>query len=198
MSLKSEAVEMTSLSLQAGGMDPREAKKIAKQIVKQAGSKQVEQGTRNIPPNAAELVLSGASFHVFPADYGKQLAEEGVTEDDIRWWWGLPDFMRWVMFCWEEHLAMVAFLDGLQKGLDSEAATRKMTKQMALYRYGLSYEKPPVFVGDNRRLPYEIKDRVDMHIEKRIKQDQEGFKREFESATSFNAYIRAKVTAGEL
>ena len=165
MSLKSEAMEMIETLLESGGMSGKEAKTIAKEVVKAAKKKQIEEGTKGFPPNAAELVLSGVAFQTWPDDYGEQLKAEGVTEEDIRWWWGLPDFTRWVFFCWDDHMAMVAFISGIEKGLDPESSTREMSKNVATYRYGISYEAPPIFVGENKRLPYEMKDRVDRHIQ---------------------------------
>jgi hypothetical protein len=197
MSLISEAKANLSALLQGEGVPRREAKKTAKMIAEDAEEFRAKEGTASIPANAADLVLSGVAFHRFPADYGAQLKAEGVTEKDIRWWWGMPDPMCWFLFSWEECVAGTTFLSGLAKGLEPGTAAKRMTQSIVTYRFGPAYEDQPNFVGDNKRLPFEMKDRIDRYVESR-KKDPEGYKKEIESFPSVNALMRAKIRTGEL
>lgn len=53
--------------------------------------------------------------------------------------------------------------------------------------------------GDDGPLPYEIKDRVNVFIERHVaKGDADQYKSEVESYSSYNAFIRAKMRAGDV
>ena len=52
--------------------------------------------------------------------------------------------------------------------------------------------------GDDRPLPFELKDRINIYIEKRAGKGSEEYKREMESSSSFNALIRKEMRAGKL
>lgn len=199
MSLEAEIKKEFIGTLVNAGMDSNTAKKIVKSIIKAAKSKQREEGTTTLPKDVLNLIMAGQAFHKVPAGYREQLLAEGVTDDDIRWWWTLPDLSRWALFYWEEHNCVAMRLWQMEKGLESEEAAREMTKHLATYRFGVSYEAAPVFIGENKRLPIEIKDRVDKYIENwRLADRGEEFKKEFLRYSSFNAFVREKMRAGEL
>lgn len=52
--------------------------------------------------------------------------------------------------------------------------------------------------GDDRPLPYELKDRIDVYIEKRVKENSEKYKSEVQQSSTFNALIRKEIKAGNL
>ena len=52
--------------------------------------------------------------------------------------------------------------------------------------------------GEDRPLPYELKDRINIYIEKRAKESSGNYKAEIEKATTFNALVRKEIRAGKL
>ncbi|MBL7131178.1 MAG: hypothetical protein ISS45_07240 [Candidatus Omnitrophica bacterium] len=52
--------------------------------------------------------------------------------------------------------------------------------------------------GDDRPLPFELKNRINIYIQKRFLSDPAEFKREIEQSLTFNALIRKEIRAGRL
>jgi hypothetical protein len=52
--------------------------------------------------------------------------------------------------------------------------------------------------GDDRPLPCELKNRIDIYIEKRAQTDPEKYKKEIEQSSTFNALIRKEIRAGNI
>jgi hypothetical protein len=52
--------------------------------------------------------------------------------------------------------------------------------------------------GDDRPLPDELKNRINIYIEKRVRDNPEKYKNEIEESSTFNALIRKEIKAGNL
>jgi len=52
--------------------------------------------------------------------------------------------------------------------------------------------------GDDRPLPYELKDRINIYIEKCFKNNSEQFKNKPQKSSTFNAFIRKQIREGVL
>jgi hypothetical protein len=52
--------------------------------------------------------------------------------------------------------------------------------------------------GDDRPLPYELKDRINRYIEKRRLHDPEAYKQDIQISSSFNALVRKEIRANNL
>jgi len=47
-------------------------------------------------------------------------------------------------------------------------------------------------------LPFELKDRINIYIEKRAKSDPEKYKKDIESSSTFNALVRKEIQGGHI
>ncbi len=52
--------------------------------------------------------------------------------------------------------------------------------------------------GEDRPLPHELKDRINIYVEKRSQTDPEKLKKEIEGSSSFNALIRKEIKNGKV
>jgi len=52
--------------------------------------------------------------------------------------------------------------------------------------------------GSDRPLPYELKDRINIYIQKRMGRGSDKYKREMEQSSSFNARVRKEIRNGNL
>ena len=53
-------------------------------------------------------------------------------------------------------------------------------------------------IGDDRLLSYELKDRVNRYIEKKLKTDPLNYKQDIGKSTTFNAMVRKEIGSGKL
>jgi hypothetical protein len=49
--------------------------------------------------------------------------------------------------------------------------------------------------GDDRPLPYELKNRINIYIEKRAQKDPDKYKKEIENSSTFNSLIRREINS---
>ena len=52
--------------------------------------------------------------------------------------------------------------------------------------------------GDDRPLPFELKDRINLYIQERSQRDPSKYKKDMAEASSFNALIRKEIRAGNV
>jgi len=52
--------------------------------------------------------------------------------------------------------------------------------------------------GEDRPLPYELKNRINIFVQKRLQKDPETFKNEIEGSSTFNALVREEVKKGNV
>ena len=51
---------------------------------------------------------------------------------------------------------------------------------------------------DDRPLPYELKDRINIYVEKRRQSDPNKFRKEIEQSSTFNALVRKEIKKGNI
>lgn len=126
--------------------------------------------------------------------------KEGVRDEDIRWWFNLNDIERRMMLKIDEIAKTTLYLSLLEKSEESskEKAIEKALAEVAKYHpvYGdLNDERNGS--GDNRPLPLELKDRINIFIEKQGIGNPE-FKKQIDSFSTFNALVRKEIKAGNI
>lgn len=124
-----------------------------------------------------------------------KIMEEGVTDDDIRWYYNLNDVERRMMFAIDDMNFGALFISKLEEGLPPEDAAR-FTRKYHPY-YG-DPDDTKHTSGDDRPLPEELRDRINIYIENRAITDPEEYKRDIENASSFNALIRKEIRKGNI
>lgn len=185
------------------GLSSADAKKIAEDTLDRAIEASKKEGTYYLPENLGDIILGDAGSDNPTI---KKIAEsirqklprikkEGVREEDVRWWWNLNDIERHMMLKEDENAREVLFIDRLQKDDLPDKAAEKVRK------FHLMYGDPDdtsLTTGDDRPLPYELKDRINNYIQKRMDENSEKYKNDIEQSSTFNALIRKEIKAGNL
>ncbi|MFA6428697.1 MAG: hypothetical protein WCW02_04140 [Candidatus Buchananbacteria bacterium] len=171
------------------GLPPTEATKTVKDIIAKAKQIIKQTGEDKFPADIAERIISDPKMG--PA-YERRI-KEGVRDEDIRWWWNLQPLERHVMLQVDELHRMALFIEKMKEGKSAEEAAAIGRKYHPMF--GDTNDTTHTS-GDDRPLPEELKDRINIYIEKRGKTEE--FKQDIEKSTTLNALIRKEIKAGNL
>ena len=81
--------------------------------------------------------------------------------------------------------------DGLSEGEAAEGVRKS-------YPVFGNPDDTTVVTGEDRPLPYELKERIRSFVKKRMQRDPEAFKKEIKGSSTFNALIRREVKKGNI
>ncbi len=194
--LKERLIRDCAEGLMSSGMSPDEARNLSEDLFNEAIRLIKKDGISLDAPEDTgdqwlEIEQDDSKIHMM---LDKKRAE-GVTDEDIRWWWNRHHLeQRMIML--QDSVARMAALDYWKtKGLPMDAAIKKVCKAFPMYG---DPADPAGGTGDDRLLPHELKDRINRFISKRLQtasdQDRlEGEVKLAESYSSFNAFIRAEM-----
>lgn len=200
----------TSVYENTQNLDPAEAKRMAAELFESALKEAAEKGTLDLPKNLGNMIVD-KTVPIHPKAkeiYDKtrkrmlRLKNELVKNKDVIWWWNLTEIERIMINKNDETVRFAFFLDKLQAIADQypsvEAATpaAKVMVNKAFAIYG--YEESPTFCQDSP-LPFELKDRVDAYMEKiALNGEIYNLKNKTQQYSSFNAFVRSEIKAGNL
>ena len=190
-----------------------DAKETAKRLLDRAIEKSKKEGTYNLPPNFGSIILKeqkteDSVVEKFAEGIQNTLPSkrtEGVKDENIKWWWNLNDVERNIMLAIDEMNRMALFINEIENSSESskEKAAEKAAKKV--WKFHPTYGDPtnktslPSWVKEeDLPLPFELKDRINIYIEKRAKSDPEKYKKDIESSSTFNALIRREIRNGNV
>lgn len=133
-------------------------------------------------------------------EYPKKI-EEGVREEDFRWWWNLSDVERNMMIISDDiskyqiYCMEIENKSNLMEENRKEAAIETVRKLFPIYGTPADTIQAS---SDDRPLPIELKNRINNYLQKISRENPEQFKRELGLSSTFNALIRKKIKAGVL
>ena len=197
-SAESELEKMyVNMYVSVKGLSPSEARKITRTLIQQAKEEAQREGSANLPPNFGDVLLSRESTDEKTRATLSAKRTEGVTDEDIRWAWNMPDLERRLMLKEDddENSRIAAFMHHTDQGLSGEEAAVRVKKFNAMYGDPSDTSKSS---GDDRPLPFELKDRIDRYIEMCREQGADSFKTDLEATSSFNALVRLEIRNGNL
>lgn len=154
-----------------------------------------KEGMYNLPSNLGDTFLKREKTEEAVKEKFRKKREEGVKDNDIRWWFNLNDIERRMILKVDELNRMVLFMEVIKQGKTEAEADSIVRKAHPIYG-DLNDER--LVKGDDRPLPFELKDRINIYIQKRFENDSEQYKREIEGASTFNALVRKEIKAGKL
>lgn len=174
--------------------------------VQRAREAGVREGTVNYPMDFGDQLLARSLRDAATRRVIDRKRVDGVRDEDIRWWWNLPDLDRRLMLAFDDHCRIAVFLDQLSKSeeVDKDKAAEKaaahVRKYFPMYSQDLLSSDPEntITSGDDRPLPVELKDRVNRYTEKQAQIDPVGYKERIERATTCNALVREDIRKGNL
>lgn len=178
------------------GMSPSQAKKQARCMLKEAKEESENEGTINLPQNFGDILLEKELTDEKTKSMLAKLRSDGVRDEDIRWWWNMHDLERRMMQHADFISRFTLFLKLREEdGLNEEEAAKRVGKSFPIFG---DPDDITLSTGEDRPLPYELKDRINIYVEKRSQTDPKQFKREIELSSSFNALVRKEIEKGNI
>ncbi len=197
-SAESELEELyVNMYVSVKGFSPSEARKTIRTFIQQAKEEAQREGTADFPPNFGDVLLSRESTDEKTRAMLSAKRKEGVTDEDIRWAWNMLDLERRLMLKEDddENSRIALFMHHLDQGHSQEEAAVRVKKFHPMYGDPNDTSKSS---GDDRPLPFELKDRINRYIETRSQQGADSFKADLEASSSFNALVRREIRKGNL
>lgn len=118
--------------------------------------------------------------------------KDSATEEDIKKYWNLNEWERRLMIWYDNIFRIAAYEKAKDEDLSPEKALIRVNKGSP--RYG-DPDDTSKLSGDDRPLPFELKDRVNAYIMKH------GYSLDHEildKYTTMNAYIRSEIKKGKI
>jgi len=194
-SIEKELFQMYVQSFIGMGMSRREAAPIVKGMLKMAKENSIKEKTYNLPPNFGNYIVENYEEYPEIKVLIEKARKEGATDEDIRGWWNLHDLERHMVQQFDNHCRMVGWINSLKKGISEDEAANEMRKFSPIFG---DPEDTSHTNGDDRPLPYELKDRVNIYIKNRVKQDPNKYKNVIENSSTLNALIKKEIRAGNI
>lgn len=187
-----------------------EIRKIVKKLLKNAKRACIEQESLNLPMKYGDILLEKESTDERVKETLAKKRKEGVRDEDIRFWWNLPDLERSMVVQADSVIRMEPFVISIGKGMDKYEAAAEVRKIHPIYedhdyKYLIKEQKSAFqfrsltnTTGEDRPLPYELKNRINKYIEKMLRENIEELKKDMENFSTFNALVREEIRKGNI
>lgn len=178
------------------GLGPSEARRAFWHILNEIKADSLKTGAATLPTCFGDRLLERENTDERVKALLTTKRAEGVTDQDIRWWWNMHHLERGMMAKLDDlqrQLLLVRIAD--EEGLSPEEGAHK------LKRYDPVFGEPDETDAerhDDRPLPYELKERVTRYIQKRTILNSAAFTRDIEDSSSLNALVRKELKRGAL
>ncbi len=167
-----------------------EAKKTFRGLLKRAEAASKKDGTATLSLNSGDLLLETEADKPDIKAMLMEKRKEGVRNEDIRWWWNMHDLERCIMVEIDNLPRMAVYTHSLEHGMSFEEAAAKVRKCHPMYGEPNDTSHSS---GEDKPLPYELKDRINAYVEKKTLSDPDGLKKQVEQSSSFNALVRKEI-----
>lgn len=121
--------------------------------------------------------------------------KDGVRDEDIRWWWNMHDLERRLLAKDDESSHLALFIHNMKEGRSSEESAALVKRYFPIFG---DPDDTSTSSGDDRPLPYELKDRINIYIQHRATEGSGNYKKDIERFSSFNALVRREIKSGQL
>lgn len=174
------------------GVPEDEAEETANTLIEVCIQEAEDEGTLDSAENYGDILLELEKKDKDVKRFLDKRREEGATDEDIRKWWNMSDIERRMIVKIEALRQLSLFRRLRDRGLSQDEAAYGVRKYLPLYG---EIEGEP---DEHSPLPFELRDRVEEYIEKRLLMDPDNFSKEVESFTTFNAFVRSEIKKGNL
>ena len=173
------------------GMPPAIAYNTTKELLKLAKESLEKSDEDRFSGNFGDIILTDSHFK----NSLEMSRKDGVRDEDIRQWFNMDPLERHLIKQVDLLNISVLFAGLLEQGKDLDTATKIVKKYHAVFG---NPEDTSVDSGEDRPLPEELKFRIVSYIEKRVATDNDKYKKDLESSSSFNALVRKEIKASNL
>ena len=177
------------------GMTLTQAKSTFRDMIKKAKEESLKEGTSKFPQNFGDTLLEKESTNPHFKSMLAKKRSEGVRDEDIRWWWNMHDLERRIMVEVDNWSSFALFLKLKEDGLNEHEAGKRVKESRPIFG---DPGDTSTSTGEDRPLSFELKDRINLYIQKRSQTDPEKFKNEIAKSSSFNALIRKEIKNGKV
>jgi hypothetical protein len=178
------------------GISPSQAKAGIRDIIEEAKEESLKEDTSDLPQNVGDFLLEKESSDEKIRSILAKKRREGVRDQDIKWWFNMHDFEIRILLKVDDmnkHALFAKFRK--EDGLSEDKAANGVRKSYPLFG---DPDDTTHTTGEDRPLPYELKDRINRYVVERMQTDPETFKKEIEQSSTFNALIREEVRKGNI
>jgi hypothetical protein len=181
---------------QTDGISSSEAQNAVRDLLRLAKEECQKDGISNLPQNFGNILLERESTDEKIKSMLAKRRKEGVRDEDIRWWWNMHELEKKMMLKFDDvnKFSLYRRLRD-EEGLNEEEAMKEVRKFHVIYG---DPDDTTHTVGDDRPLPEELKDRINIYIIKKSTTDRENYKKEIEGSSTLNALLRKEIKKGNI
>jgi hypothetical protein len=177
------------------GMTLTQAKSTFRDLIKKVKKESLKEGTSKFPQNFGDILLEEESTNPHYKSLLTKKRNQGVIDEDIRWWWNMHDLEKRMMTEDDNLSGFALFLKLREDGLNEEEAGKRVKKIRPIFG---DPDDTSTSTGEDRPLPWELKNRINIYIQNRSQTNKEKFKNEIAESSSFNALIRKEMKNGKV
>lgn len=176
-------------------MSLTQAKSTFRDLIEKAKEESLKEGTSKFPQNFGDILLKKESTNPHFKSLLARKRSEGVKDEDIRWWWNMHDLEKRMMVEVDNWQGFALFSKLIKEnGLNEEEAGKRVKKSRPIF----GDPDDAQVTGEDRPLPHELINRINIYFEKRSQTDPEKLKNEIAESSSFNALIRKEIKNGKV
>ena len=180
-------------------MSSQEAKDTFRNFLKKAKDDAMKDRTANLPADFGDCLLRVESTDIKVKRMLEKKRMEGVTNNDIRWWYNMHYLERNMMLTIDNWMRYAYYGNLIENyGINEEEAMKQLRKTHPMFG---DTEDTTHTTGEDRPLPFELKDRTNIFLEKTAKSSPanlEKYKKEIEESSSYNAFVRKQIGEGKI
>ncbi len=172
------------------------AKKFIKLLLQQVIKESKRAGTYNLVPDYGQKLIDNAKDDESIREALEKKRADGVTDDDIRRWWGISDLERRLLTKIDETNRVGLFL----KFINFDKIPRDEANTMVI-KYHPVYGDPDdttQWEGEDRPIPPELRERVNNYVQKQQALPLEEQQKKIDAFSSLNARIRHEIKEGNI
>jgi len=172
------------------------AKKFIKMLLVQTIKESKRAGTYSLAPDYGQKLIESAETDESVKEMLEKKRAEGVTDDDIRKWWGISDLERRLLLKIDETNRVGLFL----KFINFDKISRDEANAMVI-KYHPVYGDPDdtsQWTGEDRPIPPELRERVNNYVQQQQSLPLEEQQKKLEAFSSLNARIRNEIKEGNI
>jgi hypothetical protein len=178
------------------GMPSAQAKRTFRDLYRQAESEAKTEGSIDLPTNLGDVLLQNEGSRPETQSMLAKRRKEGAHDEDIRWWMNRHELDRKMMIKVDEMSRFALFMKLREEDrLSEEEAGRQVKKHFPIFG---DPDDTSTSRGDDRPLPLELKDRINLYIQERSQRDPAKYQENITESSSFNALIRKEIRAGNV
>lgn len=195
-SLEKQCEELYSNFFVSIGYTEKRARKEIRKVIAECKAEAKKDGWEKLPDKYGDWLLENAKLgNILAVKIVEKARLNGAKDEDIRNYWNMKEWERRLMIWYDNMFRLPAFYKLEDEGLSEVLAVKKLNKSFPYYG---DPDDTTICSGEDRPLPYEIKDRVNSYMEKCGFSNFGEIEAKSRNYSSMNAFIREEMMKGVL